>query len=130
MGERSRVLVVDDDRLVRMTLRLKLEGEGFAVDEASSAEEASQLLCTYGYDLVVTDLELGGGSGIEVVRHAKALDAHVGVIVLTASAENAEAREAVQAGASAVLLKPYRLAEVAREARGLVRARWSPQADP
>lgn len=112
-----------------MTLRLKLESEGYAVDEASTAEEASRLLCTYGYDLVVTDLDLGGGSGIEVVRHARALDPNVGVIVLTASAEESAAREAIAAGASAVISKPYRLAEIAREARGLLRPRW-PQADP
>lgn len=129
MGQRSRVLVVDDDRLVRMTLRLKLEGEGYAVDEASTAEEAVRRLSTFGYDLVVTDLDLAGESATEVVRHAKALDPHVRVIVLTAAAEDAEAREAMRAGANTVLLKPYRLAEVAREARDLIEAR-RPQADP
>jgi len=117
------VLVADDDPLVRMTLRLKFEAEGYRVDLASNVEEASWLLFSYPYELVVADLDLGKpGSGLEIVRAARKLRPHAPILVLAESTDPADRREAVAAGASAVLGKPYRLAAVVGEARSLLKA--------
>ncbi len=120
MTERPRVLLNDDDRLMRMTLRLKLAAEGYQVDEASSGAEATDLLCRYGYDLVLTDSRLRDMSGVEIVRLARSRDPLVSIMVLTGSGDSPEIEEAARAGATAVRMKPCRLAELTRNARDLV----------
>ena len=65
-----RILAVDDERLIRMSLRHVLHREGFDVDTARTGAEAIALLRDHTYDLVYTDLELPDLDGREVLRRA------------------------------------------------------------
>lgn len=128
MVDPPRVLLVDDERLMRLAVSHRFAQEGFLIDHAASAEEAMTALSGTPYDLVVTDLRFDGASGIEVVRAARRLQPGVAVILLTGSGESEELREAMHAGAAAVLVKPCALAELEREARKVVHRRRSPEA--
>ena len=123
MSDRPRVLLVDDERLMRLAVSHRLAAEGYVVDHVNSAAEALRTLVNEVYDLVVTDLRFDGASGLEVVRAAKRLQPSAAVILLTGSADSEDLHEAVLAGAAAVLVKPCALADLSREARKIVHRR-------
>ncbi len=72
MGRKTRILVVDDERMVRESLTAYLEDEGFAVSGASSAEEALSSIRDCIPDMAIADLRLPGMSGTELILHCAA----------------------------------------------------------
>jgi len=101
------VLVVDDEeRLVRSCARI-LEGEGYGVYTASRMEEALALLRKHAPDIVLTDLRLPDGDGMEVLRAARGADPDVVVVMITAFATVDSSIEAIREGAYDYLPKPF-----------------------
>jgi DNA-binding NtrC family response regulator len=103
---RGRVLVVEDEAYVRESIEKVLRSRGFDVDSAPGVEEAVAALARAPVDVVLTDLRMPGGGGLEMVRRALALDARLPVIVLTGHGTVASAVECMKAGATDYLLKP------------------------
>ena len=108
----ARVLVVDDEPDIRELLELTLTKMGLGVDAAGSIAEAKERLKSESYDLCLTDMRLGDGEGLELVRHISTLATDVPVAVITAygSAENAVA--ALKAGAFDYVSKPVGLEQL------------------
>jgi two-component system nitrogen regulation response regulator NtrX len=102
------VLVVDDEKNIRRTLRMVLEGEGFAVEEAETAEQALSTIAEGPVDLVILDLRLPQMSGVEALEHIRARpeSAQLPVLMISGHASVAEAVQAVQAGATDFFEKP------------------------
>jgi len=100
------ILIVDDEELIRETLRLDMLDMGYAVDLAASGEEAAALLGKE-YDLIITDLIMEGVDGMEVLRLAKSKRPDQAVFILTGYGELESAIEALRLGADDYLLKPY-----------------------
>ena len=117
----ARVLAVDDEKLIRMEMKLMLGREGFEVDTAATCAEADCLLCERHYDLVLTDVDLPDMSGIELLRHAKRIDPTTCVILLTASNSLVSPEQAEAAGAQCLLLKPFCLKDLLAEIRRALR---------
>ena len=106
----ERILVVDDELSMREFLSILLEREGYAVRTAPSAEVALKVFERDPADLVITDLNMPGMSGIELMGRIKAADAarpDTPVIVITAYGSTASAIEAMKQGASEYVLKPF-----------------------
>ncbi|MGC8835039.1 MAG: response regulator, partial [Armatimonadota bacterium] len=80
------ILVVDDEASMRLALGAALRRRGYKVKTAASASEAASLLSSNTFDVVVTDLRLSDGSGMDVVRLAKESDPSAEVLVMTAYA--------------------------------------------
>ena len=116
-----RVLVVDDEPDIRELLELTLVKMGLGVEAVGSIAEAKDRLKGESYDLCLTDMRLGDGEGLELVRHigASAADLPVAVITAYGSAENAVA--ALKAGAFDYVSKPVGLDQL----RALVRSALS-----
>ncbi len=112
-----RVLVVDDDRLVRMNARLVLEREGWTVDEAADCGSAMASLEARDYDLVVCDVALPDGNGLDVVRRTSEIRPHTAVLVMTASETGLTLEAVAAAGAAALLRKPFSLGALLEEVR-------------
>jgi PAS domain S-box-containing protein len=88
----GRVLLVDDDHLVRETLVAQLEAEGYIVLSASGAEQALSLLgTTAGIDVLVTDLAMPGSNGLTLIQEAQRLRPGLPAILLSGYAEDAAA---------------------------------------
>jgi len=117
----ARVLVVDDEPDIRELLELTLARMGLGVDAVGSIAEARERLKSERYDLCLTDMRLGDGEGLELVRHITELPADLPVAVITAhgSAENAVA--ALKAGAFDYVSKPVGLEQL----RALVKSALS-----
>lgn len=106
---RSRVLVVDDDRMIRMLVRLLLEKEGFDVIEGGNGLHAVELAHRERPDLLVLDLmmpEMDGFEALPRLRHDPLLAA-MPVIVLTAESGPDTERRVLELGADDYLIKPF-----------------------
>jgi DNA-binding NtrC family response regulator len=104
---KRQVLVVEDEDHLRRILELQLLDSGFAVEKASSAEEALPLIDRA--DLILTDFKLPGMTGLEMLQIIRRMDSRVPVIIMTAFGTIENAVEAMKSGASDFLLKPFSL---------------------
>src|SRR5689334_4009007 len=104
--DHARLLVVDDEENLRITTAAILEKEGYAVDTASSGNEAISLLTTADYDLVLTDLHMEAGEGLAVLNEIRRNAPLTISVVLTGFASVESAIAALQEGAYDYLVKP------------------------
>src|SRR5947207_3771372 len=119
----ARILVVDDEALIRDTLAEYLTQEGFAVDACASGEEALDLAGTHRYDVALCDVQLPGIDGIELLERLLKLSPQTFVLLVTAFATVENAVEAFQRGAHDYLMKPILLDEVLGKVRRMLRYR-------
>jgi CheY-like chemotaxis protein len=108
------VLVVDDEVVVLTVLRELLRRSGYRVTTAASAEEAIDLMRKRSFDLVLTDKNLPGASGLEVLRVARGLDPPPAVVMITGYSSYDSAVEALDIGAQDYIEKPIRDVEALR----------------
>src|SRR5512134_1276496 len=104
---RSRILVVDDERMIRWSIQQALAKDGHAVATVESGEEAVAQAADEMPDLVFLDITLPGIDGIEVLRRLKALDPSVTVVMVTATEDVKTAVEAMRLGAYDYVNKPF-----------------------
>ncbi len=100
------ILLVEDKDSLRRVLRLTLENAGYTVTEAADARAALNEIANDRHRLVLTDLRMPNGSGLDVLRSARAADMDVPVIVMTAFGSIDEAVQAMKDGAHDFLQKP------------------------
>jgi DNA-binding NtrC family response regulator len=103
----ERVLIVEDEDLMRELLTKILAGENYRIFDASSGEEALKLLHDQTFDLVLTDLRLKAMDGLQLLSEVRTLDPEILVIVMTAYASVETAVEAMRKGAYDYITKPF-----------------------
>ncbi len=108
----ARILIVDDEQLVRWSLRERLTASGFDILEAGLASEALERLSTIEVDLVLLDFKLPDGDGLSVLKRVKEAAAETQVIMMTAFSTVENAVEAMKLGAYHYVNKPFNLDEV------------------
>jgi two-component system, NtrC family, response regulator PilR len=107
-----RILVVDDESSMRELLGIMLRKEGFEVVSAESRARAATLLAQGPVAMVITDVKLPDGDGIEILRHVKAASPETVVIVMTAYGSTETAVAALKLGAHDYLVKPFEIDEL------------------
>jgi DNA-binding NtrC family response regulator len=110
----KRVLVVDDEAGLRMTLAGNLELEGFEVAEADSASAALELLSSRTFDLVLSDIRMPGMNGVELFRRIRLQHDAVPVVLMTAFEIEDVITAALEEGAYAILPKPFDIARLVK----------------
>jgi ATP-dependent Lon protease len=110
-----RILVVDDEPLVRDAVRMMLNFDGHVVETASSGKDALAMLAKAQFDLVITDFEMPAMKGDELAAVIKARAPNQPVVMITAYAEMLEASDNPLTGVDYVISKPF-LLENLREA--------------
>lgn len=103
----ARILVVDDEKSILAALELALEDTAWRIETAGSAEEALAKLAGAEFDALLTDKNLPGVDGIELVRQLRARGSDVGVVVMTGYASAESAAAALNLGVDAYLEKPF-----------------------
>src|SRR4030088_2473784 len=103
------ILIVEDEARMRRLLELNLGEDGFTTFSAGDAEAGLKLLRENSIDLVVTDLKLPGMNGLEFLQAVKHQNSALPVVVMTAFGTVETAVEAMKAGASDYVLKPFAL---------------------
>ncbi len=106
------ILIIEDEAKMRRLLELNLGDDGFKTLSAGDAETGLKLLASEPVHLVLTDLKLPGMSGLEFLQTAKQQNPALPVVVMTAFGSVETAVEAMKAGASDYVLKPFSLVEM------------------
>jgi two-component system response regulator PilR (NtrC family) len=108
----KKILVVDDEEIIRESLSFVLKKEDYNVDEAGNGKAAHDLLLKESFDLVITDLEMPGMKGLELVEEIKKLNIQTSIIIITAYGSLETAIAALRSGASDYILKPVEFDEL------------------
>jgi len=108
----ANILIVEDEPRMRRLLEISLGEDGHTVRTVEDAETGLRALRKEPADLVVTDLKLPGMNGLDFLQEAKTLNGSVPVVVMTAYGSVETAVEAMKAGASDYVLKPFTMAEM------------------
>lgn len=114
MDEKQHILVVDDEKNIRLTVAQALESQGYALDTAVNGEDALAHLekRPYDYALMLLDLKMPGMDGMEVLRHVVTHHPDIRVIIVTAHGTVENAVEAVKQGAVDFIQKPFAPGEI------------------
>ena len=119
-----RLLLVDDDGVSRYNVSKALQRVGYMVDEVSSGETALERFAKGDFDLVLSEIELPGKSGIELLRSVKTISQDSIVILMADSVSVDTAIEALRYGARDLLIKPFSSEDIRDSVeRGIVTAR-------
>ena len=116
------ILVVEDEQGIRETVAYRLRREGWEVDEADDARRAVEAVRDREYDVVVLDLILPDGSGLDVCRSLRA-QSDVPIVILTARDDDADRIVGLELGADDYVTKPFSLAELVSRVRAILRRR-------
>jgi putative nucleotidyltransferase with HDIG domain len=109
----QKILIVDDEPMIRRLLQVKLSRQGYHCEEAGNAIEALDKMTTYSADLIMLDMKMPGKSGMELLPELKASYPDTAVIMATAVAEANLAIQCMRLGADDYITKPFNLDEVA-----------------
>jgi DNA-binding NtrC family response regulator len=110
----KRILVVDDEPNMRITLSDILQDEGYGVDVAASGEEALKLCSVQGYDIILLDVRMPGIDGVETFRQIRRHQENVRVIMMSAYIVDELKDAALDDGAIAFLSKPLNVEQVVK----------------
>jgi two-component system, OmpR family, response regulator MprA len=117
-----KILVVDDERAVRESLRRALELEGYEIELAEDGEDAlRRLRSNWEPDAIILDVLMPGIDGLEVSRRLRAQGSRLPILMLTARVEVEDRVEGLDAGADDYLTKPFALDELKARLRALLR---------
>jgi two-component system, OmpR family, KDP operon response regulator KdpE len=120
-SESGNVLIVDDERSIRLSLRTILGNFGFDIVEAARGEEAVALVRTEPFDAVLLDINMPGIGGIEVCRIMRRVSPRLPIVMLTVQGSEDRKVEALNAGADDYITKPFQLRELTARLRAAVR---------
>ncbi len=119
-GEDCKILVVDDERQIRVVLKTALSSRGYAVRTAEDGDEALHAFRAWTPGLVITDLRMPNMDGLELCRSLRAFSA-VPVIVLSVRSDERDKIEALDAGADDYITKPFSIEELLARVRAIFR---------
>jgi two-component system alkaline phosphatase synthesis response regulator PhoP len=125
---RRRILLVEDEPGLRVTLRDRLEREGYELAAAADGDEGFERAVREPFDLVLLDLMLPGRDGFELVRELRRRGSDVPVLMLTARGQLADRVAGLKLGADDYLTKPFEMAELLARVEACLRRR--PAAEP
>jgi Response regulator containing CheY-like receiver, AAA-type ATPase, and DNA-binding domains len=108
MDSKLRILIVDDERIVRESFKHWFANAGHAVGAAASADEALVRLASEVYDLLFVDIKMPGKSGLELLEQVRQEFPEASVVIITAYGSIESAVQAMKMGASDYLLKPFK----------------------
>jgi len=114
------IAIVDDDPVTRASLASYFEREGFAIHQASSADELHRLLARLTIDLILLDIRLPGKDGLTITRELRA-QSEVGIILVTGRADPIDRVIGLELGADDYIVKPFEPREILARANSLLR---------
>lgn len=124
----ERILIVDDEETLRLSMKARLETAGFVAEVAENGEEALGKMKHEEFDVVLMDIKMPGMGGIEALRLFNELFPKTDVVMLTGFADFSTAIECLKLGAKDYLVKPVDATELVARLRSLVRSRSSERA--
>ncbi|MBE8724360.1 response regulator transcription factor [Flavobacterium hungaricum] len=102
-----RIILAEDNDILRKSLSFFLESKGFIVDQFSDGKDALDAIAVNNYDLILTDINMPGSSGMEITQHVRqSLNSDVPIIILTSSGVEQTELDSFDIGANEFIAKP------------------------
>jgi two-component system, OmpR family, alkaline phosphatase synthesis response regulator PhoP len=121
MNTRSHILVIEDDQAIRRGLVDALTFDSFQVSQAANVKEGLQFALTIPCDLILLDLLLPGGSGLDILQKVRAARPTLPVIILTARGDEPDRVKGLAQGADDYVVKPFSIRELIARVRAVLR---------
>ena len=118
---RENILLIDDQQALRTSLRVRLNGEGYLVDTASTATEGFEKATSLPFDLIILDLMLPDRNGLDVCHAIREAGIATSIIVLSARRQTTDKVVALKLGADDYVTKPFKSAELVARIEALLR---------
>jgi diguanylate cyclase (GGDEF)-like protein len=113
----GRVLIVDDDENLLKFIKTALESEGYQCETVMNPVSALEVISKHTFDMMITDVVLPEMSGLELTKKAKKMKPHMAIIIATGYIDAFSYDEAIEAGASDFLKKPFTVKELTARAK-------------
>ncbi|MCB1044702.1 MAG: response regulator transcription factor [Acidobacteria bacterium] len=123
-----KVLVVEDETTLRVTIRDRLVAEGYEVSLAADGNQGFELLRTGQFDVAISDIMMPGRSGTDLVRDVRAQGIQTPILLLTAKRDVVDKVIGLKMGADDYLTKPFEMVELMARVEALLRRARAPQA--
>lgn len=107
-----RILIVDDELSMRQFLSILLEREGYTTDQVDCAESALDVMESTCYDLIISDVNMPGLDGLDLLKMVKKISPETAVLLVTAFSTSEQAVEAMKLGAYDYIAKPFKVEEI------------------
>ncbi|MCK9419596.1 MAG: sigma-54 dependent transcriptional regulator [Nitrospirae bacterium] len=121
--DNANILVVDDEKDICMALNIILTKEGYSVKEAYNGEQALELIKRENFDIIMTDIKMEKMDGFEVLKQARQISPESTVVMMTAFASVLSAVEAMRAGATDYITKPFINDEIRLTVKSILQSR-------
>jgi len=118
---RINIMVVEDEEPIRKFIKINLDREGYAVYEASSGEEALEIVQNEQIDIAILDVMLPGIDGFEVLKELRKKYPKMGIIMLTAKSQDTDKIMGLEYGSDDYMTKPFNPAELILRIKSLIR---------
>jgi DNA-binding response OmpR family regulator len=118
-----KILIIEDEKELLATIKNYLEPEGFLCETASTYFEAEDSLSAYNYDIIILDLTLPGGSGLDLIRLIKERNKNAGLLIVSAKNSLDDKIQGLDMGADDYISKPFHLAELNSRIKSQLRRR-------
>jgi DNA-binding response OmpR family regulator len=118
-----KILIIEDEKELLATIKNYLESEGFLCETAFSYFEAEDSLSVFNYDIIVLDLTLPGGNGLDLIKLIKERNRQAGLLIVSAKNSLDDKIKGLDMGADDYISKPFHLAELNSRIKSLVRRR-------
>jgi DNA-binding response OmpR family regulator len=119
-----KILIVEDEKDLRNSLEKQFQKEGFIVETASTAQEAEEKAGLYQYSVIILDIMLPDGNGLNVLELIKKEQARAGVLILSAKNALDDKISGLERGADDYLTKPFHFPELLARVKAILRRRW------
>lgn len=117
-----RILLAEDEDVLRMLIVDTLEDEGYTIDEAQDGEEAEKLALESTYDLILLDYMMPGKTGLEVIESIRKneINKDTNIMMLTAKSQQSDQKAASDAGANYFFTKPFSPSELVSKVKEII----------
>ena len=118
-----KILIIEDEQELKKVVQSFLQKEGFICETACSFQEADEKLALYNYDVALVDINLPGGSGLQLIDNLKKQNADTGIIIISARNSLDDKLTGLDLGADDYLTKPFHLSELNARIKAVLRRR-------
>jgi DNA-binding response OmpR family regulator len=118
-----KILIIEDEKELVAAIKNFLESEGFLCETAFSYFEAEDSLSAFNYDIIILDLTLPGGNGLDLVKLIKDRNRQAGLLIISAKNSLDDKIKGLDMGADDYLTKPFHLAELNSRVKSIARRR-------
>jgi len=118
-----KILIVEDEKGLAETMKNYLSSEGFLCESVKTYNEAEDSLSVYSYDMIILDLTLPGGNGLDLIKLIKKTNKEAGLLIVSAKNSLDDKIKGLDMGADDYISKPFHLAELNSRIKSLARRR-------